>query len=272
MDEAPTTERRGSPTRRGNLVKTVEEALRSVIESGEITVGAKLPSESALTQRYGVSRTVIREAVSALRLSGLVEARQGVGVFVSRKAPAVESPPATFRVEDPRRLSEVIELMELRAGIEVEAAGLAAARRSPAQAEAVRERWEDIELAIAAGRAGTEADLAFHLAIADATNNPQFRRMLEMMGRDAIPRGALGSEVDGSGTDEAGAPDASGASGGRATETRPRLTADYLRQIQVEHRAIADAIAVGDANAARAAMREHLEGSRDRYRALLMRD
>jgi GntR family transcriptional repressor for pyruvate dehydrogenase complex len=233
------------PARRGNLVGIVEEALRTAIENGQIAVGDKLPSEFELTQRFSVSRTVIREAVSSLRLSGLVEARQGVGVFVLAPATAVTADGA-FRIANPGRFSAVIELLEVRAAVEIEAAGLAALRRSPAQAEALRERLEDVEAAVAAGVGSTAPDLAFHFAVADATNNPQFRRLLELMGRDAIPRRALGGAAD-------------------------VAPADYMRQIQAEHRRIADAIAESDSETARAAMREHLEGSRDRYRALLRR-
>lgn len=240
--------------RRGNLVRDVEQSLRGAIAAGSYAVGDRLPSESELTRSFGVSRTVVREAVSSLRLSGLVEAREGVGVFVAA-ATAPAEPPPLFRIEDPRRLSAVIEMLELRVAVEVEAAGLAAERRSPAQAEVVRERSHDLEAAT--GSASTAADLAFHLAVADATNNPQFRRMLELMGLDAIPRNAFGPGLPPPGQDPA-------AVVGPPTE--------YLRQIEDEHRCIADAILGGDKRAARAAMREHLEGSRDRYRRLLHRD
>ncbi len=241
---------------RGNLVRNVEEALRSAITSGEVPVGGKLPSESEMTRRYGVSRTVVREAVSSLRLRGLVEARQGAGVFViSTSAPP--EPPSVFRIEDPTRLSEVIEFLELRIAIEVEAASLAATRRSPAQAEAVHECWQAIEAAMIWGKPSTDADFQFHLAIADATNNPQFRRLLETMGLDAIPRAAMTSD--------------DGPAQMRDTGSVPSAPADYLRKIQDEHLRIADAIAAGDTAEARAAMRQHLEGSRDRYRDLLRR-
>lgn len=239
---------------RGNLVRDVETALRRAILSGEVPVGSKLPSENEMTQRYGVSRTVVREAVSSLRLRGLVEARQGAGVFVVRTSAAPETP-AAFRIEDPTRLSEVIEFLELRIAIEVEAAALAAQRRSPAQAEAVWEAWQAIEDTMASGQTSTESDFRFHLAIADATNNAQFRRLLETMGLDAIPRAAMRSSH--------------GPEAMRDTGSVPPAPADYLRRIQDEHLRIADAIADGDATTARGAMREHLEGSRDRYRALL---
>ncbi|ERM03028.1 hypothetical protein Q644_13465, partial [Brucella intermedia 229E] len=71
----------------GNLVAKVSEQLRRSIQSGEITPGTKLPSEARLTESFGVSRTVIREAIAALRADRLVEARQGAGVFVLEPQP-----------------------------------------------------------------------------------------------------------------------------------------------------------------------------------------
>lgn len=118
----------------GNLVVQVSAELRQSIQSGSVKAGDKLPSEAKLTEAFGVSRTVIREAIAALRADGLVEARQGAGVFV-REAPPQEALP--FQDLDYNRISSVIELLELRTGVEVEAAGLAAVRRSPQQEEAI---------------------------------------------------------------------------------------------------------------------------------------
>ena len=159
-----------------------------MITDGEIRPGDKLPSEAALTKKYKVSRTVIREAIASLRADGLVEAKQGAGVFVLNSQPAAAFP---FQAFDGARISSMIEMLELRTAIEIEAAGLAAARRSPAQEEAIFERCQDIDRLIVEGRPTTEADFAFHLAIADATNNPRFREFLEMMGQRVIPRTVL---------------------------------------------------------------------------------
>src|SRR5262252_7741054 len=99
------------------------------ITSGKIPPGSRLPTEQELIAATGVSRTVVREAVAALRAEGLVVTRQGVGAFVPENARR------PFRVDFNHLSSirEVIEVMELRTGIEVEAAGLAAERASPAQ-------------------------------------------------------------------------------------------------------------------------------------------
>ncbi len=232
---------------RGSRVAVVGAALRRMILSGAVPVGRKLPSELTLAAEHGVSRTVVREAIASLRADGLVEARQGAGVFVT--ASEVQRTLAFQRL-DPSRISSVIEMLELRAAIEIEAAGLASQRRSPAQAEAINETCETIGAGIAAGAPSIEADFAFHIAIADATNNARFREIMTILGDSLIPRRALREASD---------QDA-------AEQVAP---SDYLSQIQVEHRTIAEAIARRDEPAAREAMRVHLKGSEARYRRLL---
>ena len=227
---------------RGNLVLTVAENLRAAILQGKYGLGDKLPSEAELTAAHSVSRTVVREAIAALRSDGLVEARQGAGVFVT--ANRIANGPV-FQAIDPKKLSSTIELLELRTAVEVEAAGLAATRRSPAQEEAVYQCLADIDDCNRKGLPTTDADFAFHLSIADATNNPRFREFLEMLGRDAIPRRRLLEDNPGV---------ADGA---------------YLHMLQDEHRKIADAIAEGDDDAARQAMRTHLLGGQARYKRML---
>ncbi len=232
-----------APGRR-NLVATVGAALREAIVEGEMKPGDKLPSEAGLTKRFGVSRTVVREAIASLRADGLVEPRHGVGVFVLNSQPPGATP---FQPFETARISSIIEILELRAAVEIEAAGLAAVRRSPAQEEVIFERYDDLGALIAAGRPTTEADFVFHLAIADASNNPRFREFLEMMGRNVIPRASL---QDGGGE---------------------RTASGYLDQIQAEHRRIADAISARDEDGARDAVRTHLKGSLQRYRDMIRR-
>lgn len=129
--------------------------------------------------------------------------------------------------------------------MEIEAAGLAAVRRSPAQEEAIYQRLSDIDACVEAGETTTGADFAFHLAIADATNNPRFREFLAMLGGDAIPRRRL------------------------QTDRRETVDSAYLEMLQAEHRAVADAIAEGDDERARQAMRTHLLGGQARYKRML---
>ncbi|HVW57239.1 MAG TPA: FadR/GntR family transcriptional regulator [Rhizobiaceae bacterium] len=229
---------------RKNLVGMVSDRLRRQILGGELHPGDKLPSEAGLTRQFDVSRTVIREAVASLRADGLVEARHGVGIFVLSNQPPIAH---SFQSFETARISSMIEALELRTAVEIEAAALAAVRRSPAQEEAIHERYDDIAAEIAAGQPTTAADFAFHLAIADATNNPRFREFLEVMGRNAIPRASLQD--------------------GNAEHT----PGDYLQQIQAEHKSIADAISARDPEAAREGIRTHLQGSLVRYRMLIRR-
>ena len=139
----------------------------------------------------------------------------------------------------------MIEVLELRSAIEIEAAGLAAERRSPAQEEILFECFDDLTRLIAANEPTVAADMALHLAVADATNNPRFREFLTLMGEHLIPRSALPESVE---------------------NTAPE---DYMAQIQSEHRAIIQAISERDIAGAREAMRAHLKGSQDRYRRLI---
>lgn len=229
---------------RGNLVKEVAGELRALIEDGTFAPGDKLLSEAGLTREYNVSRTVIREAIASLRADGLVKARHGVGVFVQEPAEVT----TTFKPVDRARISSMIELLELRAAIEIEAAGLAAERRSPAQEELLFERYDELNRLIADEQPTVSADLSLHLAVADATNNPRFREFLMLMGDHLIPRSALPENV------ENAAP------------------ADYIGQIQSEHRAIIQAVSERDIAGAREAMRTHLKGSQNRYRYLIRGD
>jgi GntR family transcriptional regulator, transcriptional repressor for pyruvate dehydrogenase complex len=235
--------RGATKTMRGaeTLVERVSDTLRQAILSGHFPSGSKLPSESQLTAAHGVSRTVVREAIAALRADRLVEARQGAGVFVLEVPPR---PPISLQSIDPERVSSTIELLELRTGVEVEAAGLAALRRSPAQEEAILDRHFAVHEALEAGRPTSEADFALHVAIAAATNNPHFSQFLALLGENAIPRAALLSD-------------------------RPEKESAYLMLIDEEHGRIVAAISSGDETAAREAMRAHLRGSQARYRALL---
>jgi GntR family transcriptional repressor for pyruvate dehydrogenase complex len=224
------------------LSRRLFEQLAEEIKSGRFAPGERLPTEQALTRAARVSRTVVREAVAALRAEGLVVTRQGVGAFVS-----AEPQRAPFRIEPERlkSLDDILGVMELRLGVEIESAGLAAERASRAQIRAILNALNAIEEASAAGRSAVDEDLEFHRAIAEATGNPEFPRFLQFIGRHLIPRRIV-----------SGLPERMG--GERA----------YLALIQEEHRRIFQAIESRDAKAAREAMRRHLTRSLERYRKL----
>lgn len=224
------------------LSRRLFEHLAGEIRSGRLAPGARLPTEQALTHAARVSRTVVREAVAALRAEGLVITRQGVGAFVS-----AEPQRAPFRIEPERleSLAETLNVMELRLGVEIESAGLAAERATRAQVRAIDDALQAMHEATRAGRSAIDEDLGFHRAIAEATGNPEFARFLQFIGRHLIPRRTV-----------SGLPERMG--GQRA----------YLELIQEEHRRIREAIAARDPRAAREAMRRHLTRSLERYRRL----
>jgi len=224
------------------LSRGLFEQLAEQIKSGQLAPGTRLPTEQALTRAARVSRTVVREAVAALRAEGLVITRQGVGAFVSP-----EPQHAPFRIEPERMqtLPDILNVMELRLGVEIESAGLAAERATSAQLRAIGSALEAIERAAAGDRSAVDEDLAFHRAIAEATGNPEFPRFLQFIGRHLIPRRTV-----------SGLPERMG--GQKA----------YLALIQEEHRRIFGAIRDRDCGAAREAMRRHLTRSLERYRKL----
>jgi GntR family transcriptional repressor for pyruvate dehydrogenase complex len=226
----------------GKLSAGLFDQLAEQIKSGKLAPGERLPTEQALTRAARVSRTVVREAVAALRAEGLVVTRQGVGAFVSA-APQQ----APFRIDTERLhdLEEILYVMELRLCVEIESAGLAAERASRAQVRAIDAALEAMDRATAQGKAAVDEDLALHRAIADGTGNPQFPRFLQFIGRHLIPRHIV-----------SGMPNTMG--GQRA----------YLELLQTEHRRIVEAIRSRDPKAAREAMRRHLTRSLDRYRKL----
>ncbi|MBP2551078.1 DNA-binding FadR family transcriptional regulator [Neorhizobium galegae] len=225
-----------------SLASRISAALRQDLVSGAFRPGDRLPSESALTREYSVSRTVVREAIAILRADGLVEARKGAGVFALEIRPEAERP---FNDLATQRISSVIELLELRTVFEVESAALAALRRSATQIEEILEAHRRVGQCLADGAPTRDADFNLHLAIAEATQNRRFPEFLQLIRTGIIPRGDLQGEAPGS---------------------RPK---DYNLHLQEEHGLIVDAIIEGDAEAARLHMKAHLRGSLERYKALL---
>jgi DNA-binding FadR family transcriptional regulator len=229
---------------RQSLTSQLVASVTERIQSGRYRRGDQLPTEKDMIEEFGVSRTVVREAIAALRADGLVQPRQGSGVVVLDFEPQATFTPLTGSA-DLASISSIVEVLEIRIGIEVEAAALAALRRSPAQEEQIILRHDEVGALMEAGKPTSGADFALHLAIADATNNPRFREFLEHFGQAVIPRAAL--------------------QGGAALVD----PAAYIAQIDREHGAIVAAISDGEEEAAREAMRLHLRGSQARYRALL---
>ncbi|MGB6008634.1 FadR/GntR family transcriptional regulator [Castellaniella sp.] len=233
---APATVRRSR-----SLTQTVVTALSERIRNGEFHVGEKLPTESELMESFGVSRTVIREAISRLQAGGLVETRHGIGTFLLE--PQNEQQ-LRIRTESILTMLDVMAILELRISLETEAAGLAALRRTDAHMQQLRATLDEFAEHIRkkTGNA-VVSDVAFHLLVATATGNRYFHDILKQLGKAIIPR----TRVD---------------SAALADDDRVR----YLERVHLEHEDIYNAIARKDPDAARAAMRTHLANSRERLR------
>ena len=226
-----------------NLANAVIDQVREKILRREFAPGDRLPTEQEMVSLFGVSRTVIREAIAALRAEGLVATRQGMGAFVvSNVAHAALS----IHPQTVQSVSEILDVMELRTVVETEVAAMAAERRSKEDLKAISVALNAVDKAIRSGSAAVGQDFEFHLAIASATKNPNFAKLLEFLGRLIIPRRTLDLDKN----DE------------KALRT-------YLKKVQSEHRDIESAIREADASGAREAMRLHLMNGRDRYRKLV---
>jgi DNA-binding FadR family transcriptional regulator len=211
-----------------------EVAYRNIlrlITDGALTEGARLPSEAEMARSFGISRPVVRQALTRLKEAGVIDVRWGAGSYV-RDVSSVENEPSFGPVES---LNEVRFTYELRYALEGEAAALAARRRAPL--DAARQAFDDIEKSVSERSLGLEGDLAFHFAIAAASQNPYFERMLRRIRRPLEFSISLSRTLS-------------------LTHREERL-----RTVQKEHLAILDAIAAGDPEAARAAVRCHIENA-----------
>jgi DNA-binding FadR family transcriptional regulator len=211
------------------LADQVTEALTQKIVGNEFP-GSQLPSEQAMAEGFGVSRTVIREAVSRLKAGGLIDTRQGRGAFV--RTDRLDVP---FRIDlnSEDLLGSLLHIIELRRGLDAEIAFLAATRRKREQMSAIRRALADIEKASKAGRDAAAEDLAFHLSIARATGNPLFLELLRFLNQFLYV--AI-----------------------RVTRANEDMRVEYSEQTRVEHMAIAGAIERQDPEAAATAAKIHM--------------
>lgn len=183
-----------------------------------------------LSEEFGVSRTVIREAIARLKYEGLVESRQGSGVFVTEQAGIR---PLRIDYTDVATLESVLQIVELRRSIEAEVAAQAARRRSDAAMAGIDAALTRIDAEVADGGDGVAADVAFHRAIAEATGNPYFLKTLAFLSQYL----ETATQV---------------------TRTNEARREDFSRQVREEHQAIVAAIRAGDPDAARNAAQNHM--------------
>ncbi|MGE7992174.1 FadR/GntR family transcriptional regulator [Pseudomonas sp. NPDC089554] len=220
-----------SHTRAHDLVSRLTQQ----ILLGTFAPGDKLPSENTLVREHSVSRTVVREALSKLQAAGLVETRHGIGTFVIERQAR-----SGLRV-GAENAASVRDMLELRIGLEGQAAALAALRREERHLVQMRQALDDYQDQAGAGDSCIEADRRFHLLIAEATGNLYFSEMMVQLGTALIPRNRMAL------AQRAGA-----------------NLAGHAYLANLEHEAILNAIRRQDPDAARAAICLHLSNSRDR--------
>jgi len=228
-----------------NRTQELTQRLAAEILSGRLQPGARLPTEQELSLSTGVSRTVVREAVAALRADGLVITRQGLGAFVPAD---VQRRPFRIDPDEVKSTKDVLQILELRMGLEIEASGLAAERRTSQDLRQIEAALRSIEAEIEAGGNAVGADFRFHLTIFRSVHNRYFPQFLEFLGNFIIPRQILNAA--------------------RGSETE---RVRYLLKIQAEHVAIFEAIEAQNTTAARKAARRHLSNSLSRYRNISSR-
>jgi len=207
------------------------QRMADLIERGEFSAGSRLPSESELADRFRVSRPVIREALSRLRVMGVIVSRKGSGSYVQKRSDAAPRASGFGAVNS---LAEVRKCYEFRIGLEGEAAYYAAQNRTPEMLLVMREGLERMETATAHGMVGMSADLEFHLSVARASGNEFFESVMQSIRTPIEFAINLARSL---------------------SLTRPL---DHLRTVQTEHVVMFEAIEARDKDAARRAMRTHI--------------
>lgn len=220
----------------GRLAAAVYEQIERLIRRGEFPKGVKLPPESELARRFGVSRPVVREALARLRDEGIVRSQQGSGTFVIRgMLPSAAALPLI------RTLADLLRYYEYRMDVEAATAGLAAERRTADDIAEISKVLAGAEEMLKQGQYQllADANFAFHRAVAQATRNPFYVRTLEMM-----PNFIGHNQLD-------------------LIASSQNSTEAHLWRIHREHVAISDAIEAADPQRARREMQRHILAARD---------
>ncbi|MCL4764999.1 MAG: FadR family transcriptional regulator [Hyphomicrobiaceae bacterium] len=224
--------------RPSGLPDEIAKRLRNEVLKGTLKAGDKLPSEQQLCRMFGVSRPVVREAISRLKYDGVLESFQGRGVFVREDGSG-----SSFRIDDPnlndqRELAHIIELLVAIEGV---ATGLAAGRRSNRELKAIKAALDAMAIAIEEGRSGVDEDLSFHRAIVEATRNSYFIALVSFL--ESRVRNLI-----------------------RIARTNTARYEGLAYEVQEEHEAIYRAITARDPDAAKTAAERHLRNAAARLK------
>lgn len=217
------------------LSTTIYDAILAMITRGDFAPSARLPSESRLSELFGASRPVVREALARLKEDGIVVSRQGSGSYVRR-----QPDPSILDLAPIGTLGDLQRCFEFRANTEPSAAGLAALRWQDDDMDRIDAAMQVLERCIADGFIGAEEDASLHEVIADATHN-NYHRMVQRMLRPHILSGMNVSR-----------------------SLTLRRSEASLRMVQAEHVVVVEAIRRRDTAAAAESMRTHILNARHR--------
>ncbi|MCL6700264.1 FadR/GntR family transcriptional regulator [Pseudomonas sp. T1.Ur] len=225
--------------RRLSMTQQLVVDLTQQILAGELPAGSKLPTEQVIIKERGVSRTVVREAMSRLQAEGLVETRHGIGTFVVDTAR-----PGDFQGSKHVKggAYDALAVIELRLSLEVDAAGIAAQRATPEQLLAMREALDVANALAPTDDDSARADFEFHLQIAQCTGNSFFIDAMAHVGHTLLAV---------------------------VQQAGPVATGENRALVVREREQVYAALARRDAEAARASMRLHLINMQQRVRGVV---
>jgi GntR family transcriptional regulator, transcriptional repressor for pyruvate dehydrogenase complex len=221
-----------------NDVRLADRAYAGIVElinDDGLQVGDRLPSESGLAERFGVSRTIVREALARLSSDGITEARRGAGSFVKSR-PSDRLSAYMPWTEMPTTMGSY----EVRLVLEAEAARLAAQRRSAEAMADIEDALERLRQALMSNAPAHEEDLSFHRRIAEATSNEAFVRAFNSLALDLDRVMRAGVDI---------------------SRSRPP---EVIGAMMREHEMVVEAIRAQDPEGAALAMRWHLWEGRKR--------
>lgn len=179
MRRTLTTATRATPIERTKLTASVFEQLLSYVVSGNWKPGERIPPERELCQQLGIARTSLREALKGMELVGMLDSRVGDGTFVCPRSEFLSRPLLwAFTGTDHEELQEI---MEARTIIEENLAGLAAKRGSSEDIEAIGRAVQLMRDSIARGDSILDADMAFHMAVSAAAHNDVMRNAVHLL-------------------------------------------------------------------------------------------
>lgn len=158
----------------------VMRAISGFIAASGLKPGERLPTERQLMESLAVGRSTVREVIRKLQAQGVVESRKGDGTYLLRttSADAIHIP---LMIDAASLRDRLLQTLDVRRGLEVQASALAAKRATARDLVEIETRLDQMERVHLSGAPANQEDLAFHLAIYDATHNPLFRQLLEQI-------------------------------------------------------------------------------------------